>query len=314
MKKWILISLLILFLIPIILLALRKDNIITRQQAIEFCSSPQSKYYTWENSEVHYIEQGAGDTTILMIHGFGGSHKNFTSVAKILEKDYRVISVDLPAFGLSEVPTLEIADEDMFAYYQAFIRNSISTLNIEYYHVMGNSLGGWVAWDLAAENDSSLLSLTLLGSAGFGMEKVRATATGWMTSPFGKFIFKKGVPFRMSEANAERCLSDHSKMVEEKVKANYYMINKEGTFPWMLRMAGSPALPDTASIAQIECPSLIIWGDEDAIVPVEHADKFAALLKNHQKIIYEYCGHTPQIEYPERVVEDWQKFVLKVSQ
>ena len=312
MKKWILGFLLFLVFVPVLLLIFRKDNVVSRQEAIDLCESSYSKYYNWEDIEVHYTDQGAGDTVIFMIHGFGGSHKNFSVIAEELREDYRIICIDLPAFGLSEVPKIDLKNDELFAYYQRFIRSSIDFLDLKYYHLMGNSMGGWIAWDLAAESDSNLLSLTLLNSAGFGMEKVKGSATSWMTGPFGGFIFKKGVPFRMSKSNAERCFSDDSKINIDRVEKNYFMLNKEGTFSWMLQMASSTVLPDTALIAQINCPSLVLWGDDDQIVPVDHADKFDALLPNSKKIIYEKCGHTPQMEYPKQVAGDWINFVREI--
>lgn len=314
MKKWILIILALVLLIPIAILFLRKDNVVSREEAIAQCASPDSKYYDWNDLEIHYTDQGVHDTTILMIHGFGGSHKNFAVIADILEDHFRVVCIDVPAFGLSEVPSNDIADENMFALYQEFIRNSVSALDINYYHLMGNSMGGWIAWDFAAENDSMLLSLTLLNSAGFGMKRVKETATGWMTGPFGQLVFKKGVPFRISKSNAKRVFYDDEKVNLDRAKANYYMLNKEGTFPWMLRMAANPIYPDTSKIELISCPALILWGKNDEVIPVAHADNFASQISRSEKIIYDNCGHTPQMEFPERVAEDWLNFIAKTEE
>lgn len=309
MKKWIFLGITALILIPVLLFIFRKDNIISRDEAIAHCATPNSKYIDWKGTQIHYTERGEGDTTILMVHGFGGSHKNFESISEILKDDYHIICVDLPAFGLSEVPQGDYESNDLFGLYQSHIRYCAANLCKDYYHVMGNSMGGWISWDMAADNDSSLLSLTLLNSAGFGMAEVKEVAAGWMTSPLGDFIFKKGVPFSLSRSNAERCLSNDDLIKEEKVMANYYMMNKEGTFPWMLKMVGADVLPDTTKLNTIECPSLVVWGSEDEIVPAEHADKFVERIPNSQKLVYERCGHTPQMELPEQFVEDWRIFV-----
>jgi pimeloyl-ACP methyl ester carboxylesterase len=309
MKKWLFLGITALILVPVLLFIFRKDNIISRDEAIVHCETSNSKYFDWNGTEIHYTEWGSGDTTILMVHGFGGSHKNFELISEILQDEYHIICVDLPAFGLSEVPEGEYGSNDLFGLYQSHIRYCAANLCKDYYHLMGNSMGGWISWDLAAENDSSLLSLTLLNSAGFGMAEVKQVAAGWMTSPLGDFVFKKGVPFRLSRSNAERCLSNDELINDERVMDNYYMMNKEGTFPWMLKMVGADVLPDTSKLNTIQCPSLVVWGDEDEIVPAEHADKFVERIPNSQKLVYEKCGHTPQMEYPEQFVEDWRNFV-----
>jgi pimeloyl-ACP methyl ester carboxylesterase len=309
MKKWIFAGITFVLVIPLLLFIFRKNNLLTREQAIALCEEPNSKYLDWNGMQMHYTEWGSADTTILMVHGFGGSHKNFDSISKLLKDEYHVICVDIPAFGLSQVPEGDYADEELFGLYQSHIRYAAEKLCKNYYHLIGNSMGGWISWDMAAGNDSALLSLTLLNSAGFEMGKAKESATGWMTGPLGDFIFKKGVPFSMALSNAKRCFSQEELVNEERVRYNYYMLNKEGTFPWMLRMAKAEVLPDTARLSNIQCPSLVVWGSEDEIIPVRHADKFVERIPNSHKLIYDKCGHTPQMEYPDQFVQDWRNFV-----
>ena len=309
-KKWLLIGILALILVPLVLFLLRKDNTISREKAISLCQNKYSHFYEWNGLDIHYTEQGAGEETILMVHGFGGSHKNFESLSEILQQDYRVIAIDIPAFGLSEVPDLAMANEDLFPLYQSFIKDALTSLNIEKYHLIGNSLGGWISWDLATKQDTNLLSLTLLNSAGYGMDKVKEKVSGWMTGPISAFVFKKGVPYRFSQSNAERCMWDDTKLNEDKVRENYYMLNKEGTFPWMMKMVTGSQMPDTIAIRNISCPTLIIWGDHDEVVSVDNAARFEEDIKGSVKIVYKDCGHIPQVEYPEQVAKDWLSFVM----
>lgn len=312
-KKWLLLGVFILILVPLLLFIFRKDNIITRSEAILLCQDANSKFYTWNDLEIHYTEEGSGSETIIMVHGFGGSHKNFTFLSDLLKTNYRVIAIDLPAFGLSEVPSSDIPNDELFHMYRTFMSDALESLAIEKYHLIGNSMGGWISWDLASQQDTNLLSLTLLNSAGYGMNEVKGTAAGWMTGPTASFVFKKGVPYKFSESNAKRCLYDDSKLNEDKVHDNYYMMNKEGTFPWMMKMVMSSELPDTNAIKNILCPTLIVWGEHDEIVPVAHASKFENDIVGSIKIIYEDCGHIPQVEHPDRVANDWLTFVQNIK-
>jgi pimeloyl-ACP methyl ester carboxylesterase len=198
---------------------------------------------------------------------------------------------------------------EMFPLYEQFIIDALVSLDIEKYHLMGNSLGGWIAWDLAARQDTNLLSLTLLSSAGYGIAEVKAKISGWMTGSASSYLLKKGVPYRFSEANAERCLWDDKKLDEKQVLANYYMMNKEGTFPWMMKMISAADVPDSLAIKNISCPTLILWGDQDEIVSVASADLFENDILGSVKIIYKDCGHIPQVEYPNEVAKDWLQFV-----
>ena len=313
MKKIVLFVIALLVLIPVLLFVFRKNNIVSREEVKTLCGTPNSKYYDWRDLQIHYTEAGQGEESILMLHGFGGSHKNFRDFSLALEDDYRVIAIDLPAFGLSSVPSQDIPNDELFAMYQSFIEDAVVALELEKYHLVGNSMGGWISWDYALKQDTNLLSLTLLNSAGFGMDKVKGKISGWMTGSFSKAVLKKGVPYSIPESNAKRCLWDDAKMSNEMVQQNYYMINKEGTFPFMLKMIESPVLPDTAALANISVPTLILWGDADEVISVENATKFQkAILKSELKI-YKDCGHIPQVEYPNKVAADWQSFVRKMD-
>lgn len=314
MKKLVLIVIALLVLIPTAIFLLRKDNILSLEEARELCATPNSNYYTWRDLEIHYVDVGKGDETVVLLHGFGGSHKNFRDFTLELQDNYRVVAIDLPAFGLSEVPPLDIPNDDLFELYQSFLVDAITILGIGKHHLVGNSLGGWISWDYATKQDTNLLSLTLLNSAGFGLGESKEKVSKWMTGGFTRAILKKGVPYSMPESNAKRCLWDDSKLNPDMVMFNYYMINKEGTFPFMFKMMEVNTMPDTASLTKIIAPTLIVWGDADEVVPVENADKFEDAIATNEKIIYPDCGHIPQVEYPKMVASDWKKFVDKMVQ
>jgi pimeloyl-ACP methyl ester carboxylesterase len=73
-------------------------------------------------------------------------------------------------------------------------------------------------------------------------------------------------------------------------------------------MASSGQFPDSAQITSIICPTLIVWGTQDEIIPVAHAEKFHRDIRNSRTIIYNPCGHCPMIEVPEKLVPDLRKF------
>lgn len=311
MKKKIGIVVLALVLIFVLFVVFRKDNIVELNEVVSKYETPQSHFFTWNNQKYHYTLQGSGTDTIVMVHGFGGSFRNFTEIAKILEKDYTIFRIDLPGFGISEVPnTIKDDEKDMMVFHQEYFDALSESIHLDSFHLIGNSMGGLISWYLASQNPK-IKSLTLLNSAGYGMDEVRKTTTGWMTGKMGKWLLKKGVPLSKAKSNAEKCFYDETKATEEGYTANYYMNNKKGTLDWMIKLAVSGALPDTNLIKTIAVPTLIIWGENDKIVPANHADKFKRDIKGAELIIYPNCGHIPQIEIPEILAADWLKFVNK---
>lgn len=312
MKKKIGLVVFSLLLIFVLLIIFRKDNIVQLSTVIEKYETPNSHFFNWNGQNYHYVKQGEGNEVILMIHGFGGSYRNFLEISEILDKNYTIYSLDLPAFGLSEVPSVvNNPPKDMMAFHQEFFNQFYSATGIDTFHVIGNSMGGMMAWYLTSQNPK-IKSLTLLNSAGYGMAEVKEKASGWMTSSLAKWIFKKGVPLSKAKSNAERCFYDETVATKEGYTANYYMNNKSGTFDWMVNLASAEILPDTNLIKTIKTPSLIVWGDQDKIISVTHADKFARDIENSKVLIYENCGHIPQIEYPEKLVEDWLAFTSEI--
>jgi len=312
MKKKIGIALVALVLIFISLIIFRKDNTTEWNNVADKLATPESYFFTWNGKQCHYTLQGNGSDTIMMVHGFGGSHKDFTTLAAILEKNYTILRIDLPAFGLSEVPNvLNNPPKDMMDYHLGYFETLRTETQLDSFHLIGNSMGGMVSWYLASQ-DLPLKSLTLLNSAGYGMVEVKETATGWMTSPIGKWLLKKGVPLSKSKSNAEGCYFDKSLVTDEGVKASYAMNNKRGTFQWMINLATSEILPDTNVIKNIKVPTLVVWGEHDEVIPVEHADKFIRDINAAELLIYPNCGHVPQLEMPHQLAQDWQKFVHKI--
>lgn len=302
----------LLLIAAIAWLILRKDNIVSYETAVEECKTPNSHFYTWNGLQCHYEVIGTGTDTILMIHGFGGSHKNFEKVAELMKNEATMYLIDLPAFGLSQVPDLTMPNDEILGFYRSFLDESVTQLGIDSFDVWGNSLGGWLAWDFTARNQEHVASLVLLNAAGFGMENAKKTATGWMTSPLGKLFLKTGIPISKAKENAEGCMWDKTKVYEENVYNNYIMNNKEHTLSWMIKMAQSNVMPDTALLGKITCPTLIIWGNEDAIINVESAPHFKNNIQNSQLVVFEHCGHVPMIEEPEKTKEFWERFIEEI--
>jgi pimeloyl-ACP methyl ester carboxylesterase len=118
------------------------------------------------------------------------------------------------------------------------------------------------------------------------------------------------MPLSFSEDGAKKCYYDHSKINTKEVENNNALWNREGNIEAAFRMAGSGQYPDTTRIEKIQCPTLIVWGKEDEIIPAEHANKFKGAIKNSTLVMYNNCGHVPMIENTEKTAVDILKFAL----
>lgn len=297
----------LLSLVLVYALLLRTEHTITKAEAKKRFSTEHSHFLQWRGAEIHYTDVGQG-TPVLMIHGFGGNFTNFDSLADIMKVNYRVVRVDLPGFGMSDLPS---SDDSAEALYRDFLAHMLDTLNIDSLYVIGNSLGGWMSWELAASFPQKVKGLVLLGSAGYEIEKVKANIgrIELLDNTLARALLARGLPMSFSMQNANHITSQYWQPNLKAVAVNNGLTNREGNIGNLITLGNSGILPDTTKIAQVQCPTLIVWGKEDAIVPYEHAEKFKRDILNSKVVLYDTCGHVPQIELPHRLANDIEDFI-----
>ncbi len=303
----IVVSLLILLvLIPVGIFLFMPNRIISKADAKKELALPSSHFITWRGAELHYTDEGTGNP-VLMIHGFGGSLRNFSKMSENLKGQFRVVRVDLPGFGLSDFPEMG-SKPDYITMYRDYLSFIIDTLHLDSVYVMGNSMGGGIAWIMAADHPDKVKKLILLGSAGYDVANISGKLTMFKYKSVGH-VFDKGMPMSMSEGGMKKCYADQSKVDPAVWALNNHFTNREGNIQNMLALARSQQFPDSGLIAKVQCPTLIVWGKQDAIIPVEHAEKFHRDIKNSRVIIYDPCGHVAMQERSEDLTKDFLQFV-----
>ncbi len=296
-------GLLLLFFLP--------SHIIAKNEVKRKMTLATSHFLKWRGAEIHYTDEGNG-MPLMMIHGLGGSHRNFQKLAAGMKDKYRVIRVDLPGFGMSDFPEGEI--KDLPGVYRDFFVFLLDTLHIDSMHLMGNSMGGMMAWNIAAAQPEKVKTLTLLASAGYELDKIAKVAARFTRLKFLEPILEKGIPMAVSKANAEKIYADKTKVDQTEVHNNNVFWNREGNVQALMRLTSSGQYPDSSLIKTVKCPTLVIWGKEDEIVPYYHAEKFIRDIPNSKLVTYSPCGHVPMIEKTEDVKRDFEAFVMEAEQ
>jgi len=305
----------ILFLVALLLLSaayavFRKDHTVPKEQVKAAYSLPNSHFIRWKGAEMHYTESG-NDTnmTVLMIHGFGGSNRDFQILDSLINHRYHVIRVDMPGFGLSDYPFVygEKTFRDAYSEYFNFL---MDTLGIDSFHVMGNSLGGLMSLELATQHPEKVKSLVLFNSAGYDMEEVMRSANAFvLRNPLVKVLVKKGMSEFMTSRGMRRVVYSDTLLTDEKVRRVNSMWNREGNMRHLVEMANAKESPDEAMIRSVACPTLIVWGREDQIINVKFAERFHRDIPGSRLVIYDACGHVPMIERPEEVYAEVMDFL-----
>jgi pimeloyl-ACP methyl ester carboxylesterase len=302
-------SLFILFtsvlIISLAIFLLLPTLIISKDAAEKEFSVPASLFVQWRGARLHYIDEGHG-FPILMIHGFGGSTQNFSKIAEALKGSYRVIRIDIPGFGLSDLPE-QGQNADYVQMYRDYITFFLDFLGLDSLYIMGNSMGGGIAWLAAGDHPEKVIKLVLVGSGGYDAINIASKLTMFKYTGVGH-IFNWGMPEFFSKRAALSIYADPEKMEPEVWQLSNHFMNREGNIQNMLALVTEQQFPDTELIRRVKCPTLIVWGKEDNVIPVAHAEKFRADIKNSEVIIYDHCGHVPMMECAEQFTSDFLCF------
>jgi pimeloyl-ACP methyl ester carboxylesterase len=221
------------------------------------------------------VLRGGEGAPLIFLHGASG-HVGWLPVFERLSARFDVIAPEHPGFGSSDDPTWLDRPGDLAYFYL----DLIETLKLDRIHLMGTSLGGWIAAELAVRNSSRLASLTLVCAVG---------------------IVPDGAPiddmFRMSaEENARRFYFDPERArrrVELLAKADPRVLVRNRST--VVRLAYPHfANPDLAKwLHRIDVPTLLIWGANDGLVPVRFGETYRRLVPNSNLVVIPEAGHAP---------------------
>lgn len=247
---------------------------------------------TFTESEVHiagtrvyYREAGRGPT-LLFLHGAGGADSALGWLSSLAAAGLRVIVPDHPGFGRSpEPPWLDNVHDVAYAYL-----DFLETLDLTDVHLVGTSLGGWIALELAVRNASRLSALTVIGASGIRPEDI-ATGDLFLWSPEDRVRRLVYDP-----ALAERILALPQTPEQQEVQLRNFFTTAK--LAWEPRFF-DPHLEKW--LHRLRLPTHVIWGDSDRLFPPEYGRRLAALIPGARFSLIGRCGHLPQIERPQEL-------------
>ena len=273
-------------------------------------AAPPSTFRPVAGLTVHLRDEGprTDRVPIVLLHGTSASLHTWDGWASALRGTRRVIRADLPGFGLTgSFPT----DDYRIARYAEFVVALLDSLQVPRADLAGNSLGGEIAWEVAARTPARVRRLVLVDPAGFpfestsvplGFRLARQPALTWLTSRL--------LPRGVVESSVRDVYGDPALVTDSLVDRYYDLALREGnrrTLP--LRFAQAAPGADTALLAAVTAPTLILWGGKDRLIPPSTAARFRRLLPAAALIVYPDLGHVPHEEDPARTVRDAAAFL-----
>lgn len=302
----------LLFIVGVCLLFTQYHSDIPVEEMKEKYTNSNSKFITIDGMDVHYRDEGTGKTFVL-IHGTAASLHTWDSWTKeLLEKGFRVVRMDLPAFGLTG-PNKE-HDYSIERYVQ-FVNDALNNMDVKTCYLAGNSLGGRIAWNYAADYPERVEKLILVDASGFeilnkdgspkkpplAFQLAQSSSLSWFVRYFTpKFLVRKSLKEVMADDN----------LVTDKLVTQYHdFMLREGNRDAFIARVKINYEDQTEKLKKINIPTLIQWGKHDEWVPVSCAHQFYKTLPNPKLIVYEDLGHIPMEEAPQRTVKDVLEFV-----
>jgi pimeloyl-ACP methyl ester carboxylesterase len=251
---------------------------------------------------------------ILLIHGLAGNSRTWRDVMPQLAEDFTVLAPDLLGHGESAKP---LGDYSLGAYASG-LRDLLAVTDLGPVTVIGQSLGGGVALQLAYQHPELVDRLVLVGSGGLGRE------VSWLlralTLPGAEYVMPFIFPpfFRDRGDAVSRALYERgwsAPKVSEMWRAYVSLTQAENrvAFVRTLRAVIDPGGQSVSAIDRLylaaAMPTLIIWGDTDNIIPVRHAHEAHDAIPGSRLEIFEGVGHFPHIERPDLFIEVVTDFI-----
>lgn len=247
---------------------------------------------------------------IVLLHGTSASLHTWNDWAPQLEVDYCVIRMDLPGFGLTG-PFMDKGVAYTADNYAAFVKQVLDRLYIERASLVGNSLGGKVAWLTAALYPQRVDKLILIDSVGYPANP-KHVPIGFKLARYPVLdpIIKHVLPRSVVQKSLLSVYADDSKVTDSLVERYFELTLREGNRSALSRrMREFDSSGQQDKIKQLTLPTLILWGEQDDLIPVENAKRFHQDIKGSQLVMFDNLGHVPQEEDPEATVTIAKRFL-----
>jgi pimeloyl-ACP methyl ester carboxylesterase len=251
-------------------------------------------------TSVNYVDIGSGDAgpPVLFVHGLGGAWQNWLENIPRVAQERRVFALDLPGFGRSEMPR----DEISISGYGRCVDEFCARVGLDEVVLVGNSMGGFVAAETAIQFPGRVERLVLVSAAGLSI-------TNLMRRPVQTWGRVAAVLGAYGAANSRAAVT---RPVVRHLALAFVMRHPtrlRADLCWeQVHAAGTPGFRHALDalleydfrdrLVDIACPTLIVWGEEDMLVPARDADEFERLIPNARKILMNDTGHVPMLERP----------------
>lgn len=245
-------------------------------------------------TKLHVRDSGgvSSGRVLILVHGLGAHLQTWDVWADRLKDDFRVIRLDLPGAGLSHPDAKNDYSDDRSSDILLALMNQ---LDIEMASLIGNSIGGRIAWKFASDHGDRIDKLVLISPDGYaspGFEYGKSAEV-----PFIMSMMKYALPKSMLRPNLEIAYSDPTRLKQNVMDRYHDLMLAPGNRQALLdRMRQTVLVPPEPLLAKIAAPVLLLWGEDDRMIPIDNAQDYLEALHNATLVSLPDLGHVPHEE------------------
>lgn len=268
------------------------------------------RYVETDAATISTLIAAGGPEHVICIHGLGASKVSFFETVAALAPDYTVHAIDLPGFGTSSKPGWAPYDARWFA---AAVAGYMQAAGLERAHLVGNSMGGRIALEVALSHPELVGSLGLLAPALAFRKRRELVPLVRMLRPElaaiphpmraasvrAHFWSMFARPERLDPSVADIAADEFCRTYRSRAARVAFYASARSIYldaPWGERGFWS-------RLGELEQPALFVWGDADRLVPAAFERHVAEVLPRARQVVLRECGHVPQVELPEATAE-----------
>ena len=247
------------------------------------------KFVDIDGNKIRYFESGSSKKTLVLVHGLGASSERWQYVVPLFEIDFHVIVLDLVGFGYSDKPLADYTID----FFSNFLEKFLISLGIKKTSIVGSSLGGQIAAEYTSSHPQSVDKLILVSPSGIMKQS---------TFALDAYVMAALYPNEQSAKNAFEIMDGSGKKIPMNIINGFVTRMKlpNAKFAFMSTLLGlKNSKLITKKLENISSPTLIIWGSDDPVIPVNFADDFVSSINNCTLYEKNKCGHTPYVQEPE---------------
>ena len=304
----------ILLILTVVALALSRAPDRSVESLVARWAPAPSDFVELRGMVVHVRDEGPRDDPLplVLLHGTGASLHTWEGWVTALKGQRRVITMDLPGFGLTGPFTGAYAERDYSGdAYARFVIDLLDALKLQRVVLGGNSLGGEIAWRTAWLQPARVHSLVLVDALGppFTPESV---PLGFLVArvPALSWIMEEVLPRAVVAQSVVSVYGDPTRVSAELVDRYFELTLRDGNRRALGLLLSQKTLgQDAERIATLKLPTLILWGGLDRLIPPAVGAEFERLISGSQRIVFPELGHVPQEEDPARTVVPVKAFL-----